>query len=328
MATRTRTNPSKPARSADKENQEPVSWEGMTQEQIEISAARQESAAYREEIEKQQDELIALMNEIKALKAKAGANLPTPADERADDNEGTDALAQERAKTAALQKELDKLRSSGDAEPSSDKIPRPAGSAGNNFNIQNEMGLGGSAANREIYKALMRNLRDLALQAGVQWECPWAEVPASEKAKLFDVARARHPILENYVNDWATAEIIKQYFKNKRKNGYKSGWLEAPQKFRYLKNNSAKRDPSASRKRRTVDPATAKTVVQRAAKKAGKKAATVRGSGSKAASSSNGKGKGKAVAILKKKVVKKVDLSEEEEMEDDVAEASEEDSET
>lgn len=81
-------------------------------------------------------------------------------------------------------------------------------------------------------------------------------------------AREKHPILERYVNDWATEEIIKQFTKNKRRRCYQKNWLEVPEKYAYLKNNSAKRDPSASRKRRTVAAAPKKVAI---AKKAAKK---------------------------------------------------------
>ena len=52
------------------------------------------------------------------------------------------------------------------------------------------------------------------------------------------------------MNDWATAEIVKQYAKNKRKNHYGNGWLEVPQKYAYLKQNASKRNQTASRKKR------------------------------------------------------------------------------
>jgi hypothetical protein len=32
-----------------------------------------------------------------------------------------------------------------------------------------------------------RNLRDLAMNARINWEVPWAQVPAKDKAKLFEV---------------------------------------------------------------------------------------------------------------------------------------------
>ncbi|KAJ7655447.1 hypothetical protein B0H17DRAFT_1073443 [Mycena rosella] len=241
---------------------------------------------------------------------EARTNAPTAAadirDEEIDgDTTIADALEAERVKNAELQKRLDQLSNTKPITASTEKIPRPAGSAGNTFNIQNEMGLGGSRANRDIYKALMRNVRDLTLQAGINWELPWAQIPASNKASLFDVARARHPILEDYVNDWATEEIVKQYIKNKRRNGYKNNWLEVPEKYAYLKTNSAKRDQSASRKRRTVSTtAPRKTAVAAAAKKATKKskAAKVKSATvakTKPAPQTKGKvkGKGRAGAV-------------------------------
>ncbi|KAJ7730419.1 hypothetical protein B0H16DRAFT_1469582 [Mycena metata] len=211
-----------------------------------------------------QAKLMRELNELRAQLASANVNMDVPPED--DEQEMapparehapvSDALLQERAKNADLQRRLDELTKADLGEL--EQIPRPAGAAGNDFNIQNEMGLGGSAANREIYKSLLRNVRDLTLQAGIDWERPWSETPAAAKAKLYDVARARHPILANYVNDWATDEMIKQYTKNKRRHGYRQKFLDVPEKFAYLKHNSAKRDPSASRKRRTVATSTSK----------------------------------------------------------------------
>jgi hypothetical protein len=52
--------------------------------------------------------------------------------------------------------------------------------------------------------------------------------------------------------------LVKQYTKNKRKNHYKNGWLDVPDKFSYLKDNASKRDPTGSRKKRALNPAVAK----------------------------------------------------------------------
>ncbi|KAJ7442915.1 hypothetical protein B0H11DRAFT_470882 [Mycena galericulata] len=191
--------------------------------------------------------------------------------ESVSDPQIADALEEERARNQELQRRLDELTHQSSATEEMEKIARPRGSAGNNFNIQNEMGLGGSRANREIYKALLRNIRDLTLAAGIEWERPWSEISAGAKAKLFEVARLRHPILERYVNDWATEERVKQFTKNKRRNGYRHNWLEVPEKYKYLKANSAKRDPSASRKRRTATTAQKNVAVKMAAKKASTK---------------------------------------------------------
>lgn len=86
-------------------------------------------------------------------------------------------------------------------------------------------------------------------------------------------SRERHPILRRYNNDWATEELVKQYLSNRRKNHYKKGYLTVNPKYAYLKANSAKRDPSASRvkKARTV---AAKRVAAKARKEKGKARAT------------------------------------------------------
>jgi hypothetical protein len=36
---------------------------------------------------------------------------------------------------------------------------------------------------------LQRNLRDLALNARIDWTVPWDQVPAKDKAMLYDVVR-------------------------------------------------------------------------------------------------------------------------------------------
>jgi hypothetical protein len=51
------------------------------------------------------------------------------------------------------------------------------------------------------------------------------------------------------VGDWATKEIVKQFTKNKRRNHYRNGWLDVPEKYAYLKNNASMRNPTASRKK-------------------------------------------------------------------------------
>ena len=66
-------------------------------------------------------------------------------------------------------------------------------------------------------------------------------------------ARTQHPFLAQFERDWATEEIIKQFVKNKRKNHYVNGWLEVPERYAYLKKNSMKRNPSASRSKRALE---------------------------------------------------------------------------
>jgi hypothetical protein len=69
---------------------------------------------------------------------------------------------------------------------------------------------------------------------------------------LIHQARDQHPFLGRFERDWATEEIVKQFVKNKRKNHYANGWLEVPAKYAYLKQNSKKRDPAASRSKKAL----------------------------------------------------------------------------
>ncbi|KAJ7017126.1 hypothetical protein C8F04DRAFT_1200920 [Mycena alexandri] len=210
------------------------------------------------------------------------------------DDEGvsdtTAALARENAELKRLLAAAQAGPVGGPAEegPAPGSIPRPKGSAGSDFNIQDAMGLGHGRKNRKNYKSIMRSCRDLVLQARIDWERPWAEVSAATKSKAFAVAEERHPILARFFNSWATEELMKQSVKNKRNRAYKHDGLEVPEKYAYLKANAAKRNPTAPRGRQAklgrVDVAR-----KRAEKK--KKVAT-----SSIKTKKDAKGKGKAVA--------------------------------
>ncbi|KAJ7845963.1 hypothetical protein B0H14DRAFT_3454699 [Mycena olivaceomarginata] len=174
-------------------------------------------------------------------------------------------LEKAQAANAALRKKVqalaDKQRIHDLDSDVNENVPRPA-------NIQNEMGLGGNANDREQYLAIMRNMHDLTHQASINWEQPRAKTPAGAKEKLFAVARERHPILKRYENDWATEELVKQYIKNKRRHGYRKGFLERPAQYDYLKTNSAKRNPSAPRGPRVAVRRSKKVAEKKAAVKA------------------------------------------------------------
>ncbi|KAJ7028736.1 hypothetical protein C8F04DRAFT_52437 [Mycena alexandri] len=169
------------------------------------------------------------------------------------------------------------------------KIERPKGTAGNDFNIQDEMGLGGCDEDRQQYLTIMAETRDLVLEAGIKWEVPWSKTPAELKGKFYAVARERHPILKRYVNDWAAEELAKQFIKNRRRGAYRKQKLERPAQYAYLKDNSAKRDPSAPRGRQGVKATT------KDKKSAAKKSSVAKQGGSRTGMSAKAKGKRKAV---------------------------------
>jgi len=89
-------------------------------------------------------------------------------------------------------------------------------------------------------------------------------------------ARENHPFLKRYRNDWATEEIVKQYFKNKRKHAYKNKWLEPPTKYQHLIEASKKRKTSGSRVKKASIVLAAKKA-KKAMKVAGKVKRTSKG---------------------------------------------------
>lgn len=66
----------------------------------------------------------------------------------------SEALAREQARNAELRECLRNGASAGDDSEERIRIPRPKGTAGKDFSIQQEMGLSGSPKKYETYKAI------------------------------------------------------------------------------------------------------------------------------------------------------------------------------
>ncbi|THU81295.1 hypothetical protein K435DRAFT_873507 [Dendrothele bispora CBS 962.96] len=145
-------------------------------------------------------------------------------------------------------------------EDNTSKIPKPKGQAGKDYSLQVKMGLSKSTKGRLRYNSILRSVRDAVSESRIAWQKAWSEISASEKAILFTVLtvhirqlRERHPILARFENDWATEAMVRQYMKNKRKTHYAQGSLMVAEKYGHLKENSAKRDQSKSRKRKGLE---------------------------------------------------------------------------
>ncbi|KAJ7588303.1 hypothetical protein C8J56DRAFT_1050366 [Mycena floridula] len=148
------------------------------------------------------------------------------------------------------------------------KIAKPKG---RNYSLQVEMGLGGSTKKTGQYNTILREVRDLSLNARLPWDKAWADISARAKADFFAVVAARHPFLAKFENNWATEKIVRQYFSNKRKTNYKKGTMDVPAKYSHLKDNAAKRDQSKSRKKTAVIVLEAKKREKRRANRQEKK---------------------------------------------------------
>ncbi|KAH9023710.1 hypothetical protein EDB85DRAFT_2150954 [Lactarius pseudohatsudake] len=151
---------------------------------------------------------------------------------------GLEELKALKAQKEALTKEI--TEASTVVAASLPKIERPRSGT----NIQDGMRL---SDDKPRYHAIRRLVMDLVAAAGINWEVRWADIPASKKAKLYQAAREQAPYLKRFSNDWATEALAKQLLKNKRGHSYRSGYLEVPAKYAYLKDNAAKRRPRGCR---------------------------------------------------------------------------------
>jgi hypothetical protein len=215
-------------------------------------------------------------------------------------------LEKEHAANMDLQKKLNNTADTSTAHKKKEHIiiPRPAGTAGKDWSIQEEMGLSKTIEGHKTYKAsIVRQkkmfmtgslhttisqcqIHDITPPSQINWEVLWSQVQPKEMATLFDVvslkksvvilhphglkAREGNPIFKCYQNDWATEELVKQYVKNKWQRGYDQCWLEVPEKYAHLKVNASKRSnmPWWKRAQGAIDAAKKKaTTAEKAALK-------------------------------------------------------------
>ncbi|KAJ8586176.1 hypothetical protein M405DRAFT_844068 [Rhizopogon salebrosus TDB-379] len=66
-------------------------------------------------------------------------------------------------------------------------------------------------------KGCIIRMQDLNVNLQVNFMALYGKQNTASLLKLFKLARRTHPYLARFQNDWATAEIVKQYLQNKRK---------------------------------------------------------------------------------------------------------------
>ncbi|KAG2143021.1 hypothetical protein DEU56DRAFT_793022 [Suillus clintonianus] len=71
--------------------------------------------------------------------------------------------------------------------------------------------------NKAEYLAIQTTVHELCSRVDLDFKVLYNAQPTSSLAKLFKLARRDHPHLEKFQNDWATAELVKQFLQNKRK---------------------------------------------------------------------------------------------------------------
>ncbi|THU76278.1 hypothetical protein K435DRAFT_879440 [Dendrothele bispora CBS 962.96] len=146
------------------------------------------------------------------------------------------------------------------------RVPKPKGQAGKDYSLSSKMGLSKSKKALIQYNTLLRNMRDAVSESRIPWQNEWANIPAADKAMLFAM-RERDPFLKRFENDWASEAMVRQYLKNKCKRNYQQGTLQVAEKYEYLKDNSAKRDQTKTRKRKAIQERKERKRQEREAKK-------------------------------------------------------------
>jgi len=74
-------------------------------------------------------------------------------------------------------------------------------------------------------RCIQREVHSLTIQAGLDCADDFKNQPAAQLGLVYKLAREMFPVLERFPNDWATAEMVKQYLYNKRKNSVKKGYI-------------------------------------------------------------------------------------------------------
>lgn len=93
-------------------------------------------------------------------------------------------------------------------------IPRPHGSAGDGFSLQNAMGL---QNDRVRYKAIQRMIKSLVDRAGIASMTQFRHIEPLVLGKIHRIARQREPYLARFQHNWATDEFIVMLLKSRRK---------------------------------------------------------------------------------------------------------------
>ncbi|KAH9947318.1 hypothetical protein B0H21DRAFT_891428 [Amylocystis lapponica] len=86
------------------------------------------------------------------------------------------------------------------------------------------------ADDKPKYNAIMSGVRGLAWRSKLDFSKEFREQPAEELGYVFKVARKHFKYLRRFENDWATADLIAQTMRNKRKAARRNGTLPPAKK--------------------------------------------------------------------------------------------------
>ncbi|KIM34942.1 hypothetical protein M413DRAFT_32896 [Hebeloma cylindrosporum] len=105
-------------------------------------------------------------------------------------------------------------------------IPKPRGEAGSKgFKLIREMGLDDTDEHKKLYRAITRSVRDSIIKRSIDLSLDFRKVDPDDLSAIFKWTRKMHPYMlkARFPQNWATAELVKQYMRNHRRYEVKKG---------------------------------------------------------------------------------------------------------
>ncbi|KAJ6521758.1 hypothetical protein B0H19DRAFT_1371312 [Mycena capillaripes] len=143
----------------------------------------------------------------------------------------------------------------GNDEDEVQRLERPKGEAGdkkNGFNLRVAMGLEDDA---ELYEAIVRAVNSNVARANLDYTVDFRRQDAAKLAAVYKLTRKDFPYLtrSRFPLDWATAEITKQYMRNKRRYAVKRGFIPN-RETRSKRRREEDTAEGSNKRRRTTGP--------------------------------------------------------------------------
>ncbi|KAL7277980.1 hypothetical protein ACG7TL_007933 [Trametes sanguinea] len=106
------------------------------------------------------------------------------------------------------------------------RVPKPRVPRGKTMKIQEAMGLDDFEYGEIRYK-----IHGLVHAAGLEWTLDFRHQEVEKLSRLFSAATEACPVLDKYVNHWATAAIAARYMQNLRRYARTRGVLAAKPRY-------------------------------------------------------------------------------------------------
>ncbi|KAH9943583.1 hypothetical protein B0H21DRAFT_748568 [Amylocystis lapponica] len=145
--------------------------------------------------------------------ARGPPNQVHPDDDVAMGNEEEVSRAALEAKIRELEAQLTAAKAAKTPASPPVQVPRPKGTAGQSYNLQEAMGL---EDNYALYSAIRGYVRNLVRASRLNKKTRWNRQPIEIISKIFKLARKEFPILARYAHDWPADEFAKAYLKRTR----------------------------------------------------------------------------------------------------------------